>query len=100
MAPPALAYLSAGLGFCYMTQIGRYAHITKRNLDSYRVVQENRFRPPAGDGAARAEPVATHVFLTHGEDDDAARKIVSMGERTCFLHAALRGAHPSRIRTE
>ena len=28
-APPPLAYLSAGVGFCYMTQLGRYAHITK-----------------------------------------------------------------------
>ncbi len=24
-APPALAYLAAGVGFCYMTQLGRYA---------------------------------------------------------------------------
>ncbi len=28
----------------------------------------------------------------------AAQKLVLMGERTCFLHAAMRGAYPTQIR--
>ncbi len=96
-APPGLAYLAAGVGFCYMTQIGRYAHITKRALKSYSVVQDNVFhRSEAGESAA--EPVDTHVFLTLDDGDEVARKIVIMSERTCFLHAAMRGAHPTQLR--
>ena len=91
LAPPALAYLSAGVGFCYMTQIGRYAHITKRPLMGYRIVQDSVFRPGA------AEPVETHAFLELDEDEAAARKVVYMGERTCFLHAAMRSANPTEL---
>jgi uncharacterized OsmC-like protein len=94
-APPPLAYLSAGIGFCYMTQLGRYAHISKQNLDSYRIVQKTVL------DRERVEPVTTHVFVdsrTSGEDD--ASNLVAVGERTCFLHAAMRGEYPSRISIE
>jgi len=46
---------------------------------------------------AKAEPVNTHVALTLDEPDEVARKMVSMGERTCFLHAATRGTHPTNV---
>jgi len=101
-APPALAYLSAGIGFCYMTQLGRYAHITRKKLKSYRIVQDNVFRRGGlASGEVRpaaAEPVDTSVFLVLDEPDEVAQKMVCMGEQTCFLHAAMRGAHPSRVR--
>ncbi len=100
-APPALAYLSAGVGFCYMTQLGRYAHITKRDLKSYQIVQDNVFHLgglASGDfRPATAEPVDTRVFLALDEPDEVAQKMVSMGEQTCFLHAAMRGAHPTKV---
>lgn len=102
LAPPALAYLSAGVGFCYMTQLGRYAHITRKELKSCRIVQDSVFHcgGRAADEVrpASAEPVDTHVFLTLDEPDRVAQKMVFMGERTCFLHAALRGAHSTRVR--
>ncbi len=102
-APPALAYLSAGVGFCYMTQLGRYAHITKRDLKSCQIVQDNVFQvggTASGElGSATAGPVDTHVFLTLDEPDEVAQTMVSMGERTCFLHAAMRGTHPTMVRT-
>ncbi len=100
-APPALAYLSAGVGFCYMTQLGRYALITKKELESCRIVQESVFHSSEWDSGelqpATAEPVDTAVFLVLDEPDDVARKMVFMGERTCFLHAAMRGSHPTRV---
>ena len=83
-APDAATYLSAGLGFCYMTQIGRYAKITKRALGGYRIVQDTHFGPGSAD------PVQTHVFLDLPDGPDAARQMVDMGEQTCFLHAACR----------
>lgn len=89
-APPAMVYVAAGLGFCFVTQIGRYADITDKALDSYRIVQDTHFSFGAyerGEESGQAAPVETHVFLETDEDDDAAREILSMSEQTCFLHA-------------
>lgn len=94
LAPDALTYLAAGLGFCFMTQFGRYASITKKRLDAYRIVQDIHFAPggaSGGDGGpGRADPVETHVFLDTPEGAEFARKTLDMGERTCFLHATCR----------
>jgi OsmC-like protein len=101
MAPPALAYLAAGVGFCYMTQMGRYAHIVKQDLESYRIIQDNIFNLSGqvsnGSLTASAEPVNTQVFVDMAESDEAAQTLVRMSERTCFLHAAMRSATPSQI---
>lgn len=94
-APTALAYLSAGVGFCYMTQLSRYAHIAKLNIDSIRIVQHNGF-DVADSG--HADAVDTHVFIDAEEADDVINNLVRMGERTCFLHAAMRGTCPSVVR--
>jgi len=104
-APPPLTYLSAGVGFCYMTQLGRYAHIKKQELDSYRIVQKNifPFEGSTNDGRRNAGigPTDTQVFLdAQFEEEGDAPKLVNMGQQTCFLHAAMRGEHPSRISVE
>jgi uncharacterized OsmC-like protein len=103
-APPALAYLSAGVGFCYMTQMGRYAHIVKQDLESYRIVQKNIFTvngsPEEETLTASAEPVDTQVYVDMDESAEAAQKLVSMSERTCFLHAAMRNSRPTQIQSE
>lgn len=97
-APPPLAYLSAGLGFCYMTQLGRYAHITKQKVRSTRIVQVNGYTQPGTDGeTAGAAAVDTHVYFDADESDDVARKSVQMGEQTCFLHASMSAAHPTVV---
>lgn len=93
LAPDAASYLAAGLGFCFMTQLGRYARITKKPLHEYRISQDIHFSPgDAGARAASALPVETHVYLVmgEGEDEESARKTLDMSERTCFLHAACR----------
>jgi hypothetical protein len=83
-APDAMTYLSAGIGFCFMTQFGRYASITEKRLDEYRIVQDTHFGP------GRAEPIETHVYLVTPDGEDFARKTLDMSERTCFLHATCR----------
>jgi aerobic-type carbon monoxide dehydrogenase small subunit (CoxS/CutS family)/uncharacterized OsmC-like protein len=104
LAPPPLAYVSAGVAFCYMTQLGRYAEIVKWPLDSCAVVQDNVLETSGslatGDLRSTASPFATHVFLRSGRSDEEARRLVVIGERTCFLHAAMRGAYPTRVRVE
>lgn len=98
-APCGLSLLSAGIAFCYLTQIGRYAHIVKQRLDEYRIVQDTAFRVPGpkDDRAASVEPVDTHVFVSSPESADAIGRSIAMGERTCFLHANLRGAHEAKV---
>ena len=90
LAPDALSYLAAGIGFCFMTQFGRYASITKKQLDDYRIVQDIHFAPGGTGEPGKADPVETHVYLVTPEGEDFARKTLDMGERTCFLHATCR----------
>lgn len=92
-APDAATYISAGLAFCFLTQFGRYARITKKQLAEYRVVQDTHLTPGVAggsDGPGRAEPVETHVFLVTPEHEEFSRKALDMGEQTCFLHATCR----------
>ncbi len=90
IAPDALSYLAAGIGFCFMTQFGRYASITKKRLDEYRIVQDTHFSSGDADSPGRADPVETHVYLITPEGEEFARTTLDMGERTCFLHATCR----------
>jgi hypothetical protein len=91
-APDAATYVSAGIGFCFMTQFGRFAKITGKTLDSYRIVQDTHF------GIGRAKPVETHVYLDTPEDEAFAREVLDMGERTCFLHALCRTELTTNVR--
>jgi hypothetical protein len=90
LAPDAASYLAAGIGFCFMTQFGRYASITKQRLDEYRIVQDTHFSSARDGWPGRADPVETHVYLVTPEGEEFARKTLDMGERTCFLHATCR----------
>jgi hypothetical protein len=102
LAPDACTYISAGIGFCFMTQFGRYAKISKRDLWDYRIVQDTHFSLGGASGgtgtAGEADPVETHVQLTSGEDDEFARTALDMSEQTCFLHALCRTALKTKIR--
>lgn len=97
-APEGLAYLVAGMAFCYMTQLGRYAHIVKQRIDDLRLVEDASF--DTSNDIVRALPLVTHVFVDADEPVDAVQRLVRMGEQTCFLHAAMRSSVPSRIRIE
>lgn len=94
-APSSLDYLSAGVGFCFMTQIGRYAHIVKQDLKAYSVVQDTSFE--IGADSSVAHPVDTHTYLEMGDAAEAAQKNLWMSERTCFLHAAMRNSTKTEI---
>jgi len=89
-APSGPAYLAAGVAFCYLTQLGRYAHIVKQQLDAYRVVQDIAFSLPGSVAMGAAVNVSapeTHTFVDSDEADESIQKLVQMGEQTCFLHA-------------
>lgn len=94
-APASLVYLAAGVGFCFLTQVGRYAHILKLALRGYSIVQDTLFS--IGAEGSQAEPVDTHLFLQMDEAAEAAQQALFMSERTCFLHAAMRGSTMAQI---
>jgi uncharacterized OsmC-like protein len=103
-APDAASYISAGIAFCFMTQLGRYAAITKQNLDAYKVVQDTHFSAGGASGGTgepgRADAVETHVYLDTGEGEDFARTALDMGEQTCFLHAFCRTDLKTKVRVK
>ena len=97
-----LIYLP-GWALCYMTQLGRYAHITKQALEGYQIIQENVYTIEEGEDGTEvghAHPFDTQVFYAADEADEVAQKTLSMGERTCFLHAAMRDSYPSNIQVQ
>ena len=58
-APSGLALLSAGISFCFMTQLGRYAHVAKHDMQSYQIIQDTSFSQPTAVSPAR-EAATTH----------------------------------------
>jgi len=88
-APCGLVYFSAGVAFCFMTQIGRFAQITKQQIAGYRIVQDTAFRL-ARNCTACASAVETLVCLDSAETQDRSIRLVRMAEQTCYIHAAYR----------
>lgn len=93
-APSGLAYVSAGIGFCFMTQVGRYAKILKKNLNSYAIIQDTAF--DLDDGSTY--PVDTHAYIETTEDAQVTQRYIDMSEQTCFLHGACRMSNKTRIK--
>ncbi len=101
-APDANTYISAGIGFCFMTQFGRFVAMMKKDLEGYRIVQDTHFSLGGASGgtgvAGTADPVETHVYLKTSEDEDFARDILDISEQTCFLHAFCRTDMKTKVR--
>ena len=93
-APDANTLVSAGIGFCFMTQFGRFVSMLKLDLPDYRIVQDTHFSlggASSGTGiAGEADPIETHVYLETGESDETAQEMLDISEQTCFLHAFCR----------
>ncbi|MBU1307488.1 MAG: OsmC family protein [Alphaproteobacteria bacterium] len=90
-APDANSYISAGIGFCFMTQFGRFVKMLNLDLSDYRIVQDSHFSLGGASGGTgkpgKADPLETHVYLETGESDEVAREMLDISEQTCFLHA-------------
>jgi len=93
-APDANSLISAGIGFCFMTQFGRFVSMLKLDLPDYRIVQDTHFSLGGASGgtgkAGEADPIETHVYLETSEADETAQEMLDISEQTCFLHAFCR----------
>jgi hypothetical protein len=86
-APTGLAYAWAGVAFCYLTQLSRYIETRRLAVTGVRLVQRG----------AEAGPVDTHLFLNGGADEATMADLLTLGARTCYLHATLGAALAPRI---
>ena len=90
-APDANTLISAGIGFCFMTQFGRFVSMLKLDLPDYRIVQDTHFSLGGASGgtgkAGAADPIETQVYLETSEGDEIAQEMLDISEKTCFLHA-------------
>lgn len=84
-APSGLAYLSAGIAFCYMTQLSRYIDNMKMKIHGVRLVQ---FNPYSAGDITGAGPIDTHLFLNGEAPEETHLKLLTIAENTCYLHAA------------
>ncbi len=93
-APDANTLISAGVGFCFMTQFGRFVSMLNLDLPDYRIVQDTHFSPGGASGgtgtAGTTDPVETHVYLETSEPETTAQEMLDISEQTCFLHAFCR----------
>ena len=93
-APDAGTLVSAGIGFCFMTQFGRFVSMLHLDLPDYRIAQDTHFSLGGASGgtgkAGEADPIETHVYLETGESDETAKEMLDISEQTCFLHALCR----------
>lgn len=94
-APSGLALLSAGIAFCYMTQLSRYIESMKMNIRGARLVQFTAFE--AGSSAQMA-PIDTHLFLNGEAPEETHLQLLTIAARTCYLHATARTAHEPLLR--
>ncbi len=94
-APGGLALLSAGLAFCYMTQLARYIEAMRLDVDAVRLVQ---FSPFTTGAAGRARPFDTHKFLSGEAAELQQSNLLTIGARTCYLHATMAAALPPVVK--
>ncbi len=94
-APCGLALLSAGIAFCYMTQLSRYIENMKMNIHGVRLVQLN---PYVAGSTATAEPIDTHLFLNGEAADETHLQLLTIAARTCYLHAAAKTPTEPNVR--
>lgn len=90
-APSGLALISAGVAFCYLTQLSRYIEHLKLDINGVRLVQ---YSPFSSDGTGKAGPVDTHLFLNGRADTETHAKLLRVAAITCYLHATLSAELP------
>ena len=94
-APTGLTLLSAGISFCYMTQLARYIENMKMKIRQVRLVQ---YTPFVAGASAVAEPVDTHLFLNGEAADETHLQLLTVAANTCYLHAAAKTPTEPKLR--
>tara|TARA_R110002049_G_scaffold27321_4_gene94475 strand:- start:15001 stop:15564 length:564 start_codon:yes stop_codon:yes gene_type:complete len=100
-APPPLAYYSASIAFCLLTQLSRYATVRKLNIHSMKLSQETRFAMEGsvvkGTLTGRGVEVVTHLDIESDEPEETIRQMIEVGKNSCFIHQSIMNPVPSII---
>jgi len=103
-SPDANTLISAGIGFCFMTQFGRFVSMLNLDLPDYRIVQDTHFSLGGASGGTgkpgEADPIETHVYLETTESNQVAQEMLDISEQTCFLHAFCRTDLKTRLKVK
>ena len=103
-APSGLGLASAGIVFCYMTQIARFIEHRKYNIRGVRLVQYTPYSLSGsiadGTWTGTQEPVDTHLFLSGDESDETHEQLMRIGAAMCYLHASLGKANDPVVSVE
>jgi len=104
-APPPLAYLCAGIGFCLMTHLTDIYTARKISIKSLKIEQKVGFQTNLSnmrelghttDG--KTEHIETHVIIDSDEPEDRIKDLMIEAENACMAHFALRNPIPWRSR--
>jgi uncharacterized OsmC-like protein len=92
--PPPIAYMALGMGFCLLTQLGRYASMKKVDFTRAECDVELDLGVTGsvlrGDVAAACHGART-VFRVESDADPAALlEVITLAKRGCFGEAMLR----------
>ena len=87
-APSGLALATAGIAYCYITQICRYIEAQKLAIRGVRLVQTSPYAIDT-DGRGRASPCDTHLFMNGEAGDDAFETLMRVAANTCYLHQTM-----------
>ncbi|MEO0390672.1 MAG: OsmC family protein [Pseudomonadota bacterium] len=104
-APPPLAYMCAGIGFCLMTHLTDIYTARKISIKSMRLEQRVGFttnlsnmRQLGHTTDGRTEHIETHVLIESDEDEATIKALMEEAENACMAHFALRNPIPWRSR--
>ncbi len=87
-APTGLGLATAGIAFCYITQISRYIEHMKLPSHGVRLVQYSPYGVISAMRGTTA-PCDTHLFFNGETDDDTFEMPQRVAANTCYLHQTM-----------
>ncbi len=100
-APPPLAYMCAGIGFCLMTHLTDIYTARKIGIRSMRIEQKVRFQTNLSNmrelghtTEGQTLGIETHVLIDSDEPQERIRSLMEEAENACMAHHALRNPIP------
>ena len=104
-APPPLAYLCAGIGFCLMTHLTDIYTARRIPIKSMKLEQKVGFKTNLSNmrelghtTEGETEHIDTHVLIESDEPEERIRGLMEEAENACMAHFALRNPIPWRSR--
>jgi hypothetical protein len=87
-APSGLALATAGIAYCYITQLCRYIEHQKLPIRAVRIVQTSPYGI-AADGRGTAAPCDTHLFMSGEAPAQGFETLMQVAANTCYLHQTM-----------